>query len=58
MKESKKAFNPKRKITVEKISKNKTHYRTPLHEIDGMTYFPKVGESLLLTSSTFVSGGF
>lgn len=45
------------KISVIKNSINHSDYRTPLEEIDGMPKKPVVGEPLLLTSSTFVSGG-
>lgn len=45
------------KIKVTKISKNDNTFRTPLDEVDGMPHEPVVGFGLLLTSSTFESGG-
>lgn len=45
------------KVSVTKSSNNKVNYRTPLEEIDGMPEKPQIGRRLLLTSSTFESGG-
>lgn len=45
------------KVSVEKISKNESRFRTPLEEIDEMPFQPEVGKSLLLGSSTHESGG-
>lgn len=45
------------KVSVSKMSKNKSTYRTPLKELDGMPNLPEKGKGLLLTSSTFESGG-
>lgn len=45
------------KIKVWKTSANKTDYRTPLADLDGMPEAPVEGKRLLLTSSTNESGG-
>lgn len=45
------------KVKVEKLSNNDNSFRTPLDQIDGMPKLPEAGERLLLTSSSFESGG-
>ena len=45
------------KITVEKLSKNENKFRTPLDQIDQMSKAPVVGQSMILESTTFESGG-
>jgi hypothetical protein len=46
-----------RKVKVWKSSNNKVDYRTPLSELDGLPEDPQEGKRLLITSSTFESGG-
>lgn len=45
------------RVKVTKTTKNDNTYRTPLDQLDGMPFKPEVGKRLLLTSSTFESGG-
>ena len=45
------------RVKVIKLSTNTSDYRTPVDELDGMPYPPVVGMGLVLTSSTFDSGG-
>ncbi len=45
------------KVKVWKASNNKSNYRTPLTELDGLPNPPEEGKSLIITSSTYESGG-
>lgn len=45
------------KVSVKILFTDRRTYRTPVEELDGMPEMPSIGKSLLLTSSTFESGG-
>jgi hypothetical protein len=45
------------KVKVEKLSNNKTGYRTPVDDLDYLPQEPKVDYGLMIKSSTHESGG-
>lgn len=45
------------KVKVWKTSNNKTNYRTPLEDLDGLPEEPQEGKRLFISSSTHESGG-